>query len=50
MIVKEFIEKLSKMPQDAEVITPSDTWLDLYVGFESIKEEILDGDTVVIIR
>lgn len=38
------------MPQDAEVITPSDTWLDLYVGFDIVKKEILDGDTVVILK
>lgn len=50
MIVKELIKELSKMPEDAEVVTPSDVWLDLYCGFDTIEEKILDGDKVVIIR
>ena len=50
MIVKEFIEKLSEMPQEAEVVTPSDIWLDLYCGFDIIEEKILDDEKVVIIR
>lgn len=50
MLVKELIEKLNKMPQDAEIITPSDTWLDLYIGFDIVKKDILDGDTVVILK
>lgn len=50
MLVKELIKELNKMPQDAEIITPSDTWLDLYVGFDTIEEDILDDEKVVIIR
>lgn len=50
MLVKELIEKLNKMPQDAEIITPSDTWLDLYIGFDTIKEDILDDEKVVILK
>lgn len=50
MLVKELIEKLSKMSQDAEVVTPSDIWLNLYVGFDSIEEEMIDGEKVVIIK
>lgn len=50
MIVKELIKELSKMPQEAEVVTPSDVWLDLYCGFESIEEDILDDEKVVIIK
>lgn len=50
MIVKELIKELSKMPQEAEVVTPSDIWLDLYCGFDIIEEKILDDEKVVIIR
>lgn len=50
MIVKDLIKELSKMPQEAEVVTPSDVWLDLYCGFDTIEEKILDDEKVVIIR
>lgn len=50
MIVKDLIKELSKMPQEAEVVTPSDIWLDLYCGFDTIEEKILDDEKVVIIR
>ena len=50
MMVKELIKELSKMPQEAEVVTPSDVWLDLYCGFDSIEEKILDDKKVVIIK
>lgn len=50
MIVRELIKELSKMPQEAEVVTPSDIWLDLYCGFDTIEEKILDDEKVVIIR
>ena len=38
------------MPQDAEIVTPSDVWIDLYVGFDCIKEGIIDDEKVVIIK
>ena len=50
MLVKELIQKLNKMPQDAEVVTPSDVWIDLYVGFDIVKEKIVDNEKVVVIR
>lgn len=50
MLVKELVEELNKMPQEAEVVTPSDVWLDLYVGFDTIEEDILDDEKVVILK
>lgn len=50
MLVKELIKELNKMPQNAEVVTPSDVWLDLYCGFKTIEEDIIDDEKVVIIR
>lgn len=50
MIVKELIKELNKMPQEAEVVTPSDVWLDLYCGFETIEEDIIDDEKVVILK
>lgn len=50
MLVKELVQKLNKMPQNTEIVTPSDVWIDLYVGFDSIEEEMIDGEKVVIIK
>ena len=50
MIVRELIKELSKMPQEAEVVTPSDVWLDLYCGFDTIEEDIVNDEKMVIIR
>lgn len=50
MLVKELIEKLNKMHQDAEVVTPSDVWIDLYVDFNVVEEEIVNDERVVILR
>lgn len=50
MIVRELIKELSKMPQEAEVVTPSDVWLDLYCGFETVEEDICDDEKVVVIK
>ena len=50
MLVKELIAELNKMPQDAEIVTPSEEWINLYIGFDIVKEKIIDNERVVVIK
>lgn len=51
MLVKELIAKLSEMPQNLEILTPSTEWIDEYLEFDGcVYEKTVDDEKVVILE